>query len=50
MLYTKFQGHWPLGSEEGDFRPNIPWRLNMKFASISLVFFEEKKFENVESE
>ena len=30
---------------------NIPWRLNMKFGfNYSLVFFEEEKFENFESE
>ena len=72
MLYTKFQGHRPLGSE-GDiwtfyhirawkpswscdpehwinFHPNIPWRLNMKSGFNQPSIFEEKKFENVESE
>ena len=56
MLYTKFQGHRSLGSEEGDFltnfHRNIPCRLNMKFGfnRPSECLFEEKKFENVESE
>ena len=25
MLYTKFQGHWPLGSKEGDFWMSLPF-------------------------
>ena len=74
MLYTKFQGHRPLGSEEGDFWKFLqymgleaisviwrgtfkhililinPWRLNMKFGFYRPSVFEEKKFENVESE
>ena len=33
-----------------NFHPNIPWRLHMKFGFKGLVFLEEKKFENVESE
>ena len=34
---------WPVMFET-NFHPNIPWR---KFGSNSLVFFDEKKFENV---
>ena len=74
MLYTKFQGHQPLGSEEGDFWSFLPY-VGLKailvmwpgtfepifmptshggpiwnLASKGLVFFEEKKFENVLSD
>ena len=68
ILYTKFQGHQPLGSEVFfhicAWKPSWscdPEQLNKfsfptshggsiwNLASIAFVFFEEEKFENVES-
>ena len=31
MLYANFQGHWPLGSEKGDFLSFLP---NMSLETI----------------
>ena len=66
MLYTKFQSHWPLCSEEGDFLRFLPnngrqlGQVTRKFEHIIIpashgfkrpcVFSEEKKFENVDTE
>ena len=70
MVYTKFQGHRSLGSEEEDFLSLSPYmamvmwleHLNKysfstshggsvwNLALIGLALFEQKKFENVESE
>ena len=41
MLYTKFPGHQPLGSEEGDF-----WRFYQKCAWTPSWSFDPETFEN----
>ena len=66
MLYTKFQGHRPIDSEEEDFwsfSPNmgmVMWpgpfeqifipHIPWRLTSIGIAVSEQKKFENVESE